>query len=98
MRDHNINQGSSSSLISIEMEVTTEALKSSLQGKFQAIMILVKDLDLIAGFTDRHTPILTPEMLNHASFSDAKIPLRTRILIDWWKSLLFFLRFPGREH
>ena len=32
MRDHNINQGSSSSLISIEMEVTAEALNSPLQG------------------------------------------------------------------
>src|SRR5712675_100184 len=51
------------------MEVTAEALNSPLQGKLQAIMILVKDLDLIAGFTDRHTPILTPEMLNHAIFA-----------------------------
>src|SRR6202035_4809188 len=98
MRDHNINQGSSSSLISIEMEVTAEALNSPLQGKLQAIMILVKDLDLIAGFTDRHTPILSPEMLNHAIFSDAKIPLRTRIFVDWWRSLLFFLQIPGRQH
>src|SRR4051812_1473334 len=97
MRDHNINQGSSSSLISIEMEVTTEAFNSPLHGKLQAIMILVKDLDLIAAFTDRHTPILTPEMLNHAIFANPKIPLRTtiRILVDWWKSLLFFLRVPG---
>ena len=91
MRDHNINQGSSSSLISIEMEVTAEALNSPLQGKLQAIMILVKDLDLIAGFTDRHTAILSPEMLNHAIFADAKIPLRTRILVDWWNNGLFLL-------
>jgi len=55
MRDHNINQGSSSSLIPIEMKVSTEALLSPLQGTLHAIMILVKDLDLIAGFTDRHT-------------------------------------------
>jgi hypothetical protein len=45
-------------------------------------MILVKDLDLITGFTDRHTAILSPEMLNHGFFSDTKIPLRTRILVD----------------
>jgi hypothetical protein len=56
MRDHNINQGSSSSLISIEMEVTAEALNSPLQGKLQAIMILVKDLDLIAGFAEPRRP------------------------------------------
>ena len=68
MRDHNINQGSSSSLIPIEMEVTTEALNCSLQGKLEAIMILVKELDLIAGFTDRHTPILSAKMLNHPIF------------------------------
>jgi hypothetical protein len=37
------------------MEVTAEALNSPLQGKLQAIVILVKDLDLIAGFTDSHT-------------------------------------------
>ena len=96
MRDHNINQGSSSSLISIEMEVTAEALNSPLQGKLQAIMILVKDLDLITGFTDRHTAILSPEMLNHAIFADPKIPLRTRILVDRWNSLLFFCGFRTR--
>src|SRR5271165_6055541 len=98
MRDHNINQGSSSSLISIEMEVTAEAFNSSLQGKLQAIMVLVEDLDLIAGFTDRHTPILTPEMLNHAIFADLEIPLRTRIFLGLRNSLLFFLQIPRREH
>src|SRR6266436_6377595 len=98
MRDHNINQGSSSSLVPIEMEVTTEALNSSLQGKRHAIMILVNDLDLIAGFTNRHTAIRAPEMFDHASFADAKIPLRTRIFLGLRNRLLFLLQIPGREH
>src|SRR5438132_8786314 len=37
-------------------------------------------------------------MFYHAIFADAKIPLRTRIVLDWWKSLLFFLQIPGRQH
>ena len=57
MCDHNINQGSSSSLIPIEMKVSTKALLSPLRGTLHAIGILVKNLDLIAGFTDRHTAI-----------------------------------------
>src|ERR1700760_3999391 len=80
------------------MEVTAEALNSPLQGKLQAIVILVKDLDLIAGFTDRHTPILSPEMLKHAIFPDPKIPLRTRIFLDRRNRLLFLLQIPGREY
>ena len=94
MRDHNINQGSSSSLVPIEMKMSTEALKSPLQGKLHAIVILVKDLDLIAGFTDRHTAILSPEMFNHAIFPDPKIPLRTRILVDRWNGLCSFWGSP----
>src|SRR6266404_4014024 len=61
-------------------------------------MILVNDLDLVPGLTNRHTTILGPEMFDHAIFADAKIPLRTRIFVDWWKSLLFFLQIPGRQH
>src|SRR6266403_689231 len=60
-------------------------------------MILVNDLDLVPGFTNRHTTILGPEMFDHAVLSDPKIPLRTRIFVDWWKSLLFFLQIPGRQ-
>jgi hypothetical protein len=76
------------------MEVSTEALLSPFQGTLHAIVILVKDLDLIAGFTDRHTAIISPEMLNHAICADPKIPLRTRISVDWW-NVLFFVQIPG---
>ena len=89
MRDHNINQGSSSSLISIEMEVTSEALNSSLQGKLQAIMILVKDLDLVPGFTDHCAAILSAKMLNHPIFENPEIP--TTVLVDRWNNGLFLL-------
>src|SRR6266446_1556160 len=61
-------------------------------------MILVNDLDLIAGFTNRHTAIRAPEMFDHASFADAKIPLRTRIFLGLRNRLLFLLQIPGREH
>src|SRR6266404_5697094 len=61
-------------------------------------MILVNDLDLVPGFTNRHTTILGPEMFDHAILFDPEIPLRTRIFVDWWKSLLFFLQIPGRDH
>src|SRR6266478_7198387 len=61
-------------------------------------MILVQDLDLVPGFTNRHTTILGPEMFDHAIFADAKIPLRTRIFLDRRNRLLFLLQIPGREH
>ena len=72
MRDHNINQDSTPSFVPIKIQVRTEALNSPLQGKLQAIMILVKDLDLIADFTDRHTTIRAPEMFDHAILADPK--------------------------
>src|SRR5271165_4622528 len=80
------------------MEVTAEALNSPLQGKLQAIMILVKDLDLVPGFTNSHTTILGPEMFDHAIFADAQIPLGTRIFLDRRNRLLFLLQIPGREY
>src|SRR6266478_8756965 len=61
-------------------------------------MILVQDLDLVPGFTNRHTAILGPEMFDHAIFADAKIPLRTRIFLDRRNRLQFLLQIPGREH
>src|SRR5271165_4001821 len=61
-------------------------------------MILVNDLDLVPGFTNRHTAILGPEMFDHAIFADLEIPLRTRIFLGLRNSLLFFLQIPGREH
>src|SRR5438105_12202151 len=61
-------------------------------------MILVQDLDLVPGFTNRHTAILGPEMFYHAIFADAKIPLRTRIFLGLRNRLLFLLQIPGREH
>src|SRR6266481_8530036 len=61
-------------------------------------MILVQDLDLVPSFTNCHTAILGPEMFDHAIFTDAKIPLRTRIFLRLRNSLLFLLQIPGREH
>src|SRR6266481_9828388 len=61
-------------------------------------MILVQDLDLVPGFASRHTAIRAPEMLDHASLSDAEIPLRTRIFLGLRNRLLFLLQIPGREH
>src|SRR6266446_5188335 len=61
-------------------------------------MILVQDLDLVPGFTNRHTTILGPEMFDHAIFADLEIPLRTRIFLGLRNRLLFFLQIPGREH
>src|SRR6266403_1472515 len=61
-------------------------------------MILVQDLDLVPGFTNRHTTILGPEMFDHAIFADAEIPLRTRIFLRLRNRLLFLLQIPGREH
>src|SRR6266404_7987099 len=61
-------------------------------------MILVQDLDLVADFTNCHTAVRAPEMLNHAIFTDAKIPLRTRIFLDRRNRLQFLLQIPGREH
>src|SRR6266404_7461991 len=61
-------------------------------------MILVQDLDLVPGFTNRHTAIRAPEMFDHAIFADLEIPLRTRIFVDRRNRLLFLLQIPGREH
>src|SRR6266478_272136 len=61
-------------------------------------MILVQDLDLVPGFTNRHMTILGPEMFDHAIFADLEIPLRTRIFLRLRNSLLFLLHIPGREH
>src|SRR4029077_17682239 len=61
-------------------------------------MILVQDLDLVPGFTNRHTAIRAPEMFDHAIFADLEIPLRTRIFLDRRNRLLFLLQIPGREH
>src|SRR6266404_6748808 len=61
-------------------------------------MILVQDLDLVPGFTNRHTAIRAPEMFDHAIFADLEIPLRTRIFVDRRNRLLFLLQTPGREH
>src|SRR4029077_7892484 len=61
-------------------------------------MILLKDLDLVAGFTNRHTAIRAPQMLNHAIVADSEIPLRTRIFVDRRNRLLFLLQIPGRQH
>src|SRR5208283_497208 len=59
-------------------------------------MILVKDLDLVAGLANRHAPVLGPEMLKHASFENPEIP--TTIFVDWWKRLLLLLQVCRREH
>src|SRR6266436_9117864 len=61
-------------------------------------MIPVNDLDLVPGFTNRHTAIRAPEMFNHAILSDPEIPLRTRIFLRLRNRLQFFLQIPGREH
>src|SRR5262249_48820313 len=61
-------------------------------------MILVNDLDLVPGFTNRHTAIRAPEMFDHAILSDPEIPLRTRIFLGLRNRLLFLLQIPGREH
>src|SRR6266446_10682748 len=61
-------------------------------------MILVNDLDLVPGFTNRDTTIRAPEMFDHASFADPEIPLRTRIFLGLRNRLLFLLQIPGREH
>src|SRR5258708_13680760 len=61
-------------------------------------MTLLNDLDLVPGFTNRHTTILGPEMFDHAIFADAEIPLRTRIFLRLRNRLLFLLQIPGREH
>src|SRR5438132_9482948 len=61
-------------------------------------MILVKDLDLVPGFTDHYAAILSAKMLNHAILSDPEIPLRTRIFLGLRNRLLFLLQIPGREH
>src|SRR5260370_41876298 len=95
MCDNNINQGSSSSLVPIEMEVNTEALKSPFQGKGQAVRILLKDLDLVPGFTNRHTTILGPEMFDHAIFENPEIP--PTIFVDRRNGLLFLLQVSRRE-
>src|ERR1700752_2495998 len=61
-------------------------------------MILVQDLDLVPGFTNRHTAIRAPEMFDHAIFADPEIPLRTRIFLGLRNRLQFLLQIPGREH
>src|SRR5260370_41706426 len=61
-------------------------------------MTLVKDLDLVPCFTNRHTTILGPKVFDHASFADLEIPLRTRIFLDRRNRLLFLLQIPGRDH
>jgi hypothetical protein len=38
-------------------------------------MILVNELDLVPGFTNRYTAIRAPEMFDHAILSDPEIPL-----------------------
>jgi hypothetical protein len=59
-------------------------------------MILVKDLDLVPGFTNRHTVIFGPEMFDHAIFADPEIP--PTIFVDRGNRLLSLLQIPGREH
>ena len=61
-------------------------------------MILVQDMDLVPGFTNRHTAILGPEMFDHAIFADLEIPLRTRIFLGLRNRLPFLFEIPGREH
>src|SRR6266404_7589456 len=61
-------------------------------------MILVQDLDLVPSFTNCHTAVRAPEMLNHAIFADLEIPLRTRIFLGLRNRLLFLFEIPGREH
>jgi hypothetical protein len=74
MRDHNINQGSSPSLVPIEIEVRTGALKSPLQGKGHGIVILGQDVDFVGDLPDRHTAVFSPEMFNRAVLPNPKIP------------------------
>src|SRR5258707_866114 len=99
MRDHNINQGSSSSLVPIEIEVRTEARKSPLQSERHAIMILVNDLDLVPGFTNHEAAVRGPDMLNYAILAERKKDLffilqgyaRRSILVSG-RLLIFALR------
>src|SRR6266403_1139062 len=59
-------------------------------------MILVQDLDLVPGFTNRHTAIRAPEMFDHVIFADLEIPLT--ICVHGWNNGLFLLPRSGREH